>query len=65
MSMDDPVATAVVRDTDMSEAAADDQDLALGQFFLLGIHIRIVKIIICIRFYTISDPRLLAFVLCL
>ncbi|KAL8123623.1 26S proteasome non-ATPase regulatory subunit 4 homolog [Apium graveolens] len=30
MSMDDPAATAVMRDTDMSEAAADDQDLALA-----------------------------------
>lgn len=34
MSMDDPAATAVMRDTDMSEAAADDQDLALGKFFV-------------------------------
>lgn len=32
MSMDDPAATTVTtRDTDMSEAAADDQDLALGK----------------------------------
>lgn len=30
MSMDDPAASAIMRDTDMSEAAADDQDLALG-----------------------------------
>lgn len=30
MSMDDPAATAATRDTDMSEAAADDQDLALA-----------------------------------
>ncbi|KAJ0678277.1 putative von Willebrand factor, type A, ubiquitin interacting [Helianthus annuus] len=30
MSMDDPSATVTTRDTDMSEAAADDQDLALA-----------------------------------
>ncbi|KAI3517240.1 hypothetical protein L1887_16453 [Cichorium endivia] len=30
MSMDDPAATVTTRDTDMSEAAADDQDLALA-----------------------------------
>ncbi|KAF5794629.1 putative von Willebrand factor, type A, ubiquitin interacting [Helianthus annuus] len=30
MSMDDPATTATARDTDMSEAAADDQDLALA-----------------------------------
>ncbi|KAK2984504.1 hypothetical protein RJ640_016890 [Escallonia rubra] len=30
MSMDDPATTAATRDTDMSEAAADDQDLALA-----------------------------------
>ncbi|KAL6959927.1 proteasome regulatory particle base subunit rpn10 [Sarracenia purpurea var. burkii] len=30
MSMDDPAASIATRDTDMSEAAADDQDLALG-----------------------------------
>ncbi|KAF7112322.1 hypothetical protein RHSIM_RhsimUnG0240700 [Rhododendron simsii] len=30
MSMDDPVASVVTRDTDMSEAAAEDEDLALG-----------------------------------
>lgn len=31
MSVDDPVATVAMQDTDMSEAAADDQDLALGK----------------------------------
>ncbi|KAG5534556.1 hypothetical protein RHGRI_022617 [Rhododendron griersonianum] len=30
MSMDDPVASVVTRDTDMSEAAAEDEDLALA-----------------------------------
>ncbi|CAL5371328.1 unnamed protein product [Camellia sinensis] len=30
MSMDDPAASVAMRDTDMSEAAADDQDLALA-----------------------------------
>ncbi|KAK3005173.1 hypothetical protein RJ639_016341 [Escallonia herrerae] len=30
MSMDDPATTAATRDTDMSEAAANDQDLALA-----------------------------------
>ncbi|XP_024990148.1 26S proteasome non-ATPase regulatory subunit 4 homolog [Cynara cardunculus var. scolymus] len=30
MSMDDPAATVTTRDTDMSEAATDDQDLALA-----------------------------------
>ncbi|KAL8257732.1 hypothetical protein R6Q59_029773 [Mikania micrantha] len=30
MSMDDPATTVTTRDTDMSEAAADDQDLALA-----------------------------------
>ncbi|GMP27120.1 hypothetical protein CsSME_00003256 [Camellia sinensis var. sinensis] len=30
MSMDDPAASVALRDTDMSEAAADDQDLALA-----------------------------------
>ncbi|KAI3731002.1 hypothetical protein L1987_62185 [Smallanthus sonchifolius] len=30
MSMDDPTTTVTTRDTDMSEAAADDQDLALA-----------------------------------
>jgi 26S proteasome regulatory subunit N10 len=30
MSMDDPAASVVTRDTDMSEAAAEDQDLALA-----------------------------------
>lgn len=32
MSMDDPATSLAMRDTDMSEAAADDQDLALGEF---------------------------------
>lgn len=36
MSMDDPAAATVTsRDTDMSEAAADDQDLALGKLLRL------------------------------
>lgn len=30
MSMDDPAASVVTRDTDMSEVAAEDEDLALG-----------------------------------
>lgn len=40
MSMDDPATSLAMRDTDMSEAAADDQDLALGEFaqsFLLHV----------------------------
>ena len=32
MSMDDPASSHDLRDTDMSEAAADDPDLALGEF---------------------------------
>ena len=38
MSMDDPASNAAVRDTDMPDAAEDDQDLQLGlslQFPLL------------------------------
>lgn len=35
MSMDDPAITHDVRDTDMSEAAADDPELALGEFLRL------------------------------
>ena len=31
MSMDDLAASLTMRDADMSEAAADDQDLALGK----------------------------------
>lgn len=31
MSMDDPASSHELRDTDMSEAAADDPDLALGE----------------------------------
>ena len=31
MSMDDPATNQDVRDTDMSEAAADDPELALGE----------------------------------
>lgn len=34
MSMDEPAATVTTRDTDMSDAAADDQDLALGKLSL-------------------------------
>lgn len=30
MSMDEPASTTTVRDTDMSEAAVEDQDLQLG-----------------------------------
>lgn len=30
MSMDDPVSTTIVQDTDMADAAGDDQDLQLG-----------------------------------
>jgi len=30
MSMDDPASNAAVRDTDMPDAAEDDQDLQLG-----------------------------------
>jgi len=33
MSMDDPAISHDVRDTDMSEAAADDPELALGEFY--------------------------------
>lgn len=32
MSMDDPSTGHDLRDTDMSEAAVDDPDLALGKF---------------------------------
>ena len=42
MSMDDPATSLAMRDTDMSEAAADDQDLALGEFaqsFLLYVEV--------------------------
>jgi len=35
MSMDDPAISHDVRDTDMSEAAADDPELALGEFLCL------------------------------
>lgn len=34
MSMDDPVSSHDVKDTDMSEAPADDPDLALGELLL-------------------------------
>jgi len=33
--MDDPAISHDVRDTDMSEAAADDPELALGEFLCL------------------------------
>lgn len=36
MSMDDASSNVATRDTDMSEAAADDQDLALGKSCLLA-----------------------------
>ncbi|KAK7372563.1 hypothetical protein VNO80_05947 [Phaseolus coccineus] len=35
MSMDDPAISHDVRDTDMSEAATDDPELALGEFLCL------------------------------
>lgn len=38
MSMDDPVASVVTRDTDMSEAATEDEDLALGNHLHLFYH---------------------------
>lgn len=36
MSMDEPTTDIPIRDTDMLEAAADDQDLALGKLLYLG-----------------------------
>lgn len=41
MSMDDPEVSHDVRDTDMSEAATDDPELALGKFLccLVIIHL--------------------------
>lgn len=35
MSMDEPASGHEMRDTDMSEAAADDPELALGEFSTL------------------------------
>ena len=35
MSMDDPTINHEVRDTDMSEAAAEDPELALGEYLCL------------------------------
>lgn len=37
MSMDNPSATSDIRDIDMSEAASDDPELALGEFSLFHI----------------------------
>lgn len=36
MSMDEPATGHEVRDTDMSEAAADDPELALGEYLLMS-----------------------------
>ena len=35
MSMDDPAISHDVKDTDMSEAATDDPELAQGEFFVV------------------------------
>lgn len=35
MSMDEPASSQDVRDTDMSDAASEDPDLALGNSFML------------------------------
>ena len=44
MSMDDPAASVAMQDADMSEAAADDQDLALGMCFCLFVCPRFVYV---------------------
>lgn len=50
MSMDDPASGHDLQDTDMSEAAADDPDLALGKSFYIQ------PFFLCIGAQLVSPP---------